>query len=788
MNTHSPLRRSIPAEISSHPQHDMKTNVLDLPNSPESNIPSPAQKAKRHSRGRSSVIAAIIAAAMMTGAAHATEFSWTGATGGDWNTGANWGGSAPLAADTALFNTTMASVVNAAAVGITGISFDTSAGTGSGTFTLGTTGTPAYTLGNNGTIQVLSTLTGTGKTISINAPIVLTPASTTTAGAYTFSNDSATTTNTLNFGGPISASTTSNTETLTLSGANTGTNTISGIISKGSATTFAVAKTGTGTWLLSGSNTYNGGTTISDGTLTTTNATGLGSGTATVNANGTLLVDNAVTIANAISGSGLVKLKTTAAGALGLTGNLSGFTGTLDILANGGGGFVYLNNAGVPSSSATVKVENGGSLRVSTGLTYNSSLQLSGLGNAGGLGALRIDGGNGTTWSGSVTLLSDAGIGGTASGTVSGVIGDGGSNYTLSKMGPAALSITNTNTYGGKTIIRGGTLSFNSGNVSATANQALGTNAAVDLIWTSDTNNDSTAVTLNYTGAGAATLAKNVNALSTTVSGKGNIIQNSSASGLLTLTGTLANNGTILTLSGGTNGITVSGTIAGASAGSNLIVNGGAGLTTLAGNNSYKGTTTVSAGTLLINGDQSAATGAVSVSSTLGGSGIIGGAVTIENGGFIAAGNNNTGILTVAALSLNPTSTAQFAINGTGAAGTDYDKIVVNSSGALVLNGAFTINFGNGSDLANTTNINLFSFTPGQSSGDFSSLVSTGHYDGTWTSSGAAGAKTFTLNTGSQVLAFSEVTGSLTVVPEPTTWALLAFSLTIVIIRRRRTT
>ena len=348
----------------------------------------------RHVRrvARSFVMAAIIAASLIASTAHAATITWTGANGGDWNTGTNWGGgSAPLTADTALFNTTLISVLNAALVNITSISFDTSAGTASGTFTLGSTSTGTYTFANNGTVQILSSLSGTGKTITINAPIVLTPASTTSAGAYTFANNSADTSNILKFGGPISASTTTNTETLTLGGANTGNNTISGIISNGSATTFAVTKNDAGTWILSGANTYNGGTTINAGTLSATSATALGTGTATVNTGGTLFVDNSggaaapITVTNAISGSGLVKTKVATNGQMNLSGNFSGFTGTIDILAGGGLGMVILgNNTSVPSASATIIVENGGTVRVVSGQTYNSNLKISGLGDGGG--------------------------------------------------------------------------------------------------------------------------------------------------------------------------------------------------------------------------------------------------------------------------------------------------------------------------------------------------------------------------------------------------------------------
>src|SRR3546814_9732358 len=89
-------------------------------------------------------------------------------------------------------------------------------------------------------------------------------------------------------------------------------------------------------------------------------------------------------------------------------------------------------------------------------------------------------------------------------------------------------------------------------------------------------------------------------------------------------------------------------TYAGTIVGTGAVNQVGAGTTTLTGNNSYTGATTISAGTLRINGDQSAATGLTNVLSggTLGGSGTIGGSVTVADGGRLAPGNS-PGTLTI---------------------------------------------------------------------------------------------------------------------------------------------
>lgn len=74
----------------------------------------------------------------------------------------------------------------------------------------------------------------------------------------------------------------------------------------------------------------------------------------------------------------------------------------------------------------------------------------------------------------------------------------------------------------------------------------------------------------------------------------------------------------------------------------------GTGTLTLSGANAYTGPTMIGAGTLLVTGDMTAATGAMNVASgaTLGGTGSLGGAVTVDTGGTIRPGAS-AGILTI---------------------------------------------------------------------------------------------------------------------------------------------
>ena len=255
------------------------------------------------------------------------------------------------------------------------------------------------------------------------------------------------------------------------------------------------------------------------------------------------------------------------------------------------------------------------------------------------------------------------------------------------------------------------------------------------------------------------------------------------------LTATVANNITInasgATFQGNSStALTLSGSISGAGG---LTKSGNSNVLTLTGNNSYAGTTTVALGTLLVNGDQSAATGAVTVNSgaTLGGGGTVGGTTTIANGGILTPGasaGSSMAVLTFAnGLTLGGDTTSTVLQIAGASRGTTYDAITLGASQSLGYDGVLTLNIT--SVIADGT-YDLFSFSLGFDTGGFDALAfSGGIYSGTFTeiTSGVWQA-----TSGLQTFTFSESSGDLLVVPEPSTYVLMALGLLSVVVLRRR--
>jgi autotransporter-associated beta strand protein len=129
--------------------------------------------------------------------------------------------------------------------------------------------------------------------------------------------------------------TASQTRLLTLGGTNTGANTFSKVIGNNTSAT-SLTKAGTGTWVLGGTNTYTGATTISGGTLLVNGNQSAASGAVAVNANGTLggigTIGGAVTVnASGTLAPGNRALTTPAAGTLKIANAVNLASGTTEM-------------------------------------------------------------------------------------------------------------------------------------------------------------------------------------------------------------------------------------------------------------------------------------------------------------------------------------------------------------------------------------------------------------------------------------------------------------------------
>ncbi|HGB5472486.1 TPA: fibronectin-binding autotransporter adhesin ShdA [Salmonella enterica subsp. enterica serovar Rissen] len=217
-----------------------------------------------------------------------------------------------------------------------------------------------------------------------------------------------------------------------------------------------IVKSGSDELIVTGDNTYSGGTTISGGTLTVDHADSLGTGTI---ANSSVLQVGEGELENTLSGTGsLVK---TGTGELTLSGDNS-YSGGTTIT----GGTLTADHA---DSLGTGTIANSGVLQVGEGELENT---LSGSGSLvkTGTGELTLNGDNdysgGTTIDDGVLIADNADSLGTGAVANNGVlqVGEGELKNTLSgtgslvKIGTGELTLSGDNTYSGGTTISGGTL------------------------------------------------------------------------------------------------------------------------------------------------------------------------------------------------------------------------------------------------------------------------------------------------------------------------------------------
>ena len=277
--------------------------------------------------------------------------------------------------------------------------------------------------------------------------------------------------------------------------------TYSGNIEAGSASGAGLTKTGVGTLILSGTNTYKGTTTISAGTLKLSGGSAIiDDRDVFVDASGTLDLNDSVETISRLTGSGTVDNTATGAATLivGSNGNDATFDGTitdtgaalkfrktgsgtqtLTAASDYSGGTDIYNGTIVANDSAalgTGQIYMG----VNNGVTQTLAIGAGGLNiannfflqNSNSTHEIKfdVDGSNASTLSGNMTNQVDyAGkwdviVGADDTLTLSGNLSSGSAgNSGLDKDGVGTLVLSGANTYKGKTRINEGTLSLATG-------------------------------------------------------------------------------------------------------------------------------------------------------------------------------------------------------------------------------------------------------------------------------------------------------------------------------------
>lgn len=530
------------------------------------------------------------------------------------------------------------------------------------------------------------------------------------------------------------AQTSTSARILILRGTSTGNNTISGTIANNTGAV-SLQKLDAGTWVLGGSNTFSGKLYVDNGTLAFSAANNLGTNAAEIR------VGQAATTG---------RLLYTGAGDTTISRQI--------LVGSGGVGGSIIDASGSSTGALTFSATNFN--LADAAATSTRTLYLTGSN--------------------------------TAQNTISGIIANntGSQLVKVQKQGIGTWVLGGNNTFGGNLYVDNGTLSFSALN-------NLGTNAAAIRIGEATTSGR-----LLYTGAADTTITRQVEIGSINV-GEGSAIVDSSGNGTLSFSnaafnaavGTISNTRALSLQGSNTGNNTVAGVIANNTIGVVNLAKYGDGKWILTGNNTYTGTTQVNAGTLLVNNTVGSGLGAgnvdVGTTGKLGGTGAFTAAVNINSGGTLSPGASIE-TLGSGALTFNNSSAFEYEVNSSVATsvGADLQKV----TGNLDLNGTVTLTL---TDLAvppvafaDTTKFTLINYSGAWNDGLF-----------TYAGNAVANGATFTAGLNTWQLDYNAVTGGLnfsgeyyaggrfvniTAVPEPTTWALLAASLAVVIVFRRR--
>jgi len=552
--------------------------------------------------------------------------------------------------------------------------------------------------------------------------------------------------------------------------------TLASALTWGSLKTGTLTKAGSGVLTLSGINSYSGSATVAGGTLSLTGPTTLVGQNLTV---GSLSSVSAVAkiSTNATINSLFIGTTAGTAGATYITGGTVTNTASASGINFAVDGYGYLNISGGTLAGPPFwqggylngSHPNGVGIITQTGGTFNqtgstpSPFVMGGLNNDGGIGVYNQTGGS-LNVIGGVSGSSGAYIasgwdtssaygrgefnfsGGTA--TAAGFYFKGGVTGVLNLLGGtlAVNTVATLTTFNNTNAI--GYVNFNGGTLQALTNGAL-----INLIAAGVTNNliiYSGGATIN-TGTNNVSIvnpikapsASGVSGIALINGGTGYIgepyVQLTGGDGfgataraqinlaigtvtniIITSPGTGYTVAPTAALLGG--GATVNatlGTVALASnIGGGLTKTGTGTLTLLSAANTYVGATTISNGTLQVDGSLAAGSAVTVVGGTLSGVGTINGATAVNAGAYLAAGDGGIGLLTFNNnLTLNAASTNRFVVTTAGGAsnrvlvtaGTltpNASRIEINTAGAANLGAGTNVLFNySGSTLANAFNL-----------------------------------------------------------------------------------
>jgi autotransporter-associated beta strand protein len=526
---------------------------------------------------------------------------------------------------------------------------------------------------------------------------------------------------------------------------------IEGAIVPGTATSFAhgITITNTGTTTFNGANTYAGLTTMNaaNGTLTLAGDNSAAAGGVTLTA-GTLNINNAKAL-----GSGVL---TIAGGTIDNTSSAA-ITLATNNAQNWNADFVFTGTKDLNLGTGAVLMSANRSLTVSSGnLTIGGNISGAGFGlTKAGNGTLVLGGSNSYTGTTTISagtlqvatpsaLVSNSTLQTASSTSIPSTLKlDSAGGYTMDSLNLKGLLVVNGPASGNAT------LTFTNGGVitSSAASRDIQAGAGATILF-------------NGTQFDIATTVTSGSIRTLNLGGSGNIVFNS-------------------VLTNGSNGTN-----------SGAISKTGNGILTLNAANTYTGNTSVSAGTLLVNGSTHSSSAVDVTGATLGGTGTIGGSVTVGSGATIAGGLNGVGTLNLSSsMTLNGNSTFSADISG-ATPGTEYNRLQL-SGAAVTLNGVNNLAL----NLTYTpTDQQLFFLIVGASSitGRFDSLngvTTTLNQNSTFTLGGQEFMIGYSGNsTAGTFTGGNDLVLQASAVPEPSTWALMVLGLVgaVVLIRRKK--